>query len=109
MHTRTFVYNYANALITADVVIRMSENWNKTKAASYDCLRGFSHKNKKLSLRVPESTSIGRAVAFHRTTVTEFLNNLRNKCFNSTMTKENHSTSWRKANVKGNVWRKVTI
>lgn len=77
LQTRKFVYDYANALAAAGIAVRIPENWHNTKAASYDWLRGFLHRNNNLSLRVPESTSIGRSVAFNRTTVEEFFCNLR--------------------------------
>lgn len=77
--TRKFVYDYANALVVSNTVVSLQipENWHKIKAASYDWLRGFLHRNTNLSLRVPQSTSMGRSVAFNHTTVQEFFSNLR--------------------------------
>lgn len=57
---------------------RIPENWSKTETATYDWLRGFMNRNKELSLRTPEPTSLSRGTAFNQHTVGEFFNLLRN-------------------------------
>lgn len=65
--TRKFAYMYAveNGKI-------VSESWKTNKMATRDWLRGFMLRNKDLSLRTPEPTSLSRATAFNKHTVGEF-------------------------------------
>lgn len=70
--TRKFAYLYAVANNK-----KISANWTKNESASYEWLRGFLDRNKNLSLRTPEPTSLSRATAFNQHTVREFYNLLR--------------------------------
>lgn len=55
--------------------IQVPANWTKQKMAGYDWYLNFKQRH-KLSIRTPEATSMARATAFNRTTVSEFFNNL---------------------------------
>lgn len=70
--TRKFAYLYA-----VENGKKITENWKIHKAASRDWLRGFMSRNKNLSLRTPEPTSLSRATAFNKHTVAEFYELLR--------------------------------
>lgn len=50
--------------------------WKNRKVAGYDWFRGFMNRNKDLSIRLPEATSIARSTAFNRANVKEFHDNL---------------------------------
>lgn len=80
--TRELAYTYAINLKKANI----PETWRVEKMAGNDWLDGFRKRNSSLSLRSPEPTSLGRASAFNRTTVTEFFDNLETvmKRFNFT-------------------------
>ncbi|XP_063231073.1 uncharacterized protein LOC134535762 isoform X2 [Bacillus rossius redtenbacheri] len=52
------------------------KKWDQNKIAGYDWFRGFMKRNRELSVRLPEATSIARSSAFNRTTVEEFNKNL---------------------------------
>lgn len=67
--TRNFAYLFAK-----ENEKKIPENWTKNKIASYEWLRGFMDRNKELSLRTPEPTSLSRGTAFNRHTVGEFYN-----------------------------------
>lgn len=71
--TRKLAYMYA----VENKKENIPNNWNIKKTASYEWLRGFMHRNKDLSLRTPEPTSLGRATAFNKHTVGEFYDLLR--------------------------------
>ncbi|XP_067934193.1 uncharacterized protein [Watersipora subatra] len=69
--TRKFVYDLAK-----DNNIKMPNSWITSKAAGEKWLVGFMARNKKLSLRQPEATSIARAAAFTRRNVSSFFDSL---------------------------------
>jgi len=50
-------------------------SWENNKLAGEDWLKGFRHRNKTLSLRSPEPTSLARAIAFNRVNVNKFFDN----------------------------------
>lgn len=72
LNCRKFAYEYAVA--NGKVI---PENWKQHKYASKDWIRGFMIRNKNLSLRTPEATSLSRATSFNRKNVTEFFDNYR--------------------------------
>ena len=55
----------------------MPNNWIVNEAAGEDWLRGFRRRNNNLALRMPESTSIARAMGFNRPAVSNFFQNLK--------------------------------
>lgn len=65
--TRKLAYMYAVENKKENIPM----NWNIKKTASYEWLRGFMLRNKDLSLRTPEKTSLSRATAFNKHTVWE--------------------------------------
>lgn len=70
--TRQFAYMYA-----VENGKKVNQNWFTNKVASRDWLRGFMFRNKNLSLRTPEPTSLARATAFNQHTVGEFFELLK--------------------------------
>lgn len=50
--------------------------WDEEHIAGYDWFRGFMNRNKCLSIRQPEATSIARSTAFNKETVRQFMDNL---------------------------------
>lgn len=68
---RELAYNYA-----VNLGRNVPNAWADTKIASKDWMAGFRGRNKTLSLRSPEATSLGRATAFNKATVGEFFENL---------------------------------
>lgn len=54
--------------------ISMPPTWKEKKMAGHDWLSAFLKRNPTLSLRTPEATSLARATAFNRHTITEFFN-----------------------------------
>lgn len=73
LSTRKLAFDYAVALGK-----RVPENWSLHKYASKDWMRGFMERNKNLSLRTPEATSLSRATSFNRKNVGEFFANYKN-------------------------------
>lgn len=53
-------------------------NWIRDETAGLDWIRSFLKRQKDLSLRKPESTSLARASGFNKTAVDEFFDNYRN-------------------------------
>jgi len=56
--------------------ITVPPNWNTNKCGSADWLRSFMKRRPELSLRTPKGTTLARATAFNRHTVSQFFNNL---------------------------------
>lgn len=71
---RVMVYDYARILPSC----KYPKNWNTHKKAGVDWLYGFMRRNRTLSLRKPESTSLARGLGFNRNKVNEFFNNYKN-------------------------------
>lgn len=58
-------------------VIKYPKKWDIDGHAGIEWLRTFMKRHKrKISLRKPEATSLGRSTAFNRHTVSEFFENL---------------------------------
>ena len=55
----------------------MPDNWLENEVAGEDWLRGFRKRSGSLSLRNPESTSLGRSVGFNRPVVNSFFSKLK--------------------------------
>lgn len=68
---RQLAYEFAKA---RDKQIPVS--WEKNREAGKDWLLAFMKRQKNLSLRKPESTSIARAMGFNKVVVTKFFDNL---------------------------------
>lgn len=51
--------------------------WNTHQSAGRDWLQSYMKRQKNLSIRKPEATSLGRATSFNRHTVQEFFSNLK--------------------------------
>ena len=52
-------------------------NWEKNEMAGEDWLKGFRRRNNILSLRQPESTTRARVMAFNKTNVNTFFENVK--------------------------------
>lgn len=68
---RTLAYSYANINC-----IKMPKSWEINKEAGTDWITSFLKRNKSLSIRSPEATSIGRATGFNRPIVNLFFDQL---------------------------------
>lgn len=69
--TRELAFTYA-----VNLKKEVPKNWLTDKMAGKDWLDGCRRRNANLSLRSPEGTSLGRATAFNRTTVSEYFDNI---------------------------------
>lgn len=69
--TRELAFTYA-----VNLKKEIPKNWLTEKMAGKDWLDGFRRRNANLSFRSPEGTSLGRATAFNRTTVSEYFDNI---------------------------------
>lgn len=54
---------------------KVPESWKKTQIAGKEWMLGYMNRHKELSLRKPESTSLGRSIAFNKHNVDEFFKN----------------------------------
>lgn len=72
LQARRLAYEYASKLN-----LQFPEQWKTSKLAGREWWFGFRSRQKDLSLRKPESTSLSRSTAFNRTNVCEFFNNLK--------------------------------
>jgi len=72
LQTRKLAYLFAK-----NKNICMPNNWIDNEAAGEDWLRGFRKRSGSLSLRNPESTSLGRSIGFNRPVVNAFFCNLK--------------------------------
>ncbi|KAH0814052.1 hypothetical protein GEV33_008738 [Tenebrio molitor] len=70
--TRVFAYEFAKRLGIAYL-----REWNEHKSAGRDWLLGFMDRNKDLSLRQLEATSLGRSTSFNKHNVGMFFKNLK--------------------------------
>lgn len=68
--TRKLAYEYANKLNKKYPV-----KWNIQKEAGIDWMKSFLKRNKNISLRKPENTSLARATAFNKHNVEMFFKN----------------------------------
>lgn len=57
--------------------IKYPPNWDNSESATKDWLRGFYIRNKNISLRKPEATSLSRSTSFNKTNVDQFYQNLK--------------------------------
>ncbi|CAH2003296.1 unnamed protein product [Acanthoscelides obtectus] len=64
---RRLAFEYA---VKNNIAVR--PNWNENKMASDDWLTSFFKRHPRLSLRVPEATSLGRITSFNKTNVSAF-------------------------------------
>uniref|UniRef100_T1I899 Uncharacterized protein n=2 Tax=Rhodnius prolixus TaxID=13249 RepID=T1I899_RHOPR len=71
--TRKVAYQYAVAVKSGNI----PETWHTDEIAGREWLVGFMSRHKKLTLRKPESTSLGRAACFNQANLDAFYNNLR--------------------------------
>ncbi|KAJ8956842.1 hypothetical protein NQ318_014256 [Aromia moschata] len=58
--------------------LKFPASWEKHNEAGEDWLKGFRNRQRDISIRKPEGTSLSRATAFNETNVNEFFNNLSN-------------------------------
>lgn len=65
--TRRLAYEYAKKNAT-----NYPESWKNKNMAGRDWFTGFMNRNKDLSLRTPEATSIARVSSFNKTNVADF-------------------------------------
>lgn len=72
---RKFVFDYT---VLNDIT--MPPSWITNQAAGVDWLQGFMKRNKDLSLRKPENTSLARLTSFTKAAVMEFYDNVRDMC-----------------------------
>lgn len=56
--------------------IQIPQSWNENKCAGKEWVRGFLHRNKKLSIRKPEACSLSRLTSFNKHNVSKFFENL---------------------------------
>lgn len=57
--------------------IARPNTWDLKQMAGNDWMKGFMKRNKTLSLRTPEATSLSRGTSFNRQNVSDFFNNLK--------------------------------
>lgn len=69
--TRKLSYEYA-----VKINKKFPTSWEKNQFAGLDWIYGFMKRNKELTLRKPENTSLARALAFNRVNVDAFFKNL---------------------------------
>lgn len=72
MQARKLAYQYATKLN-----LKFPQQWCTAKQAGSEWWYGFKNRQKDLSLRKPESTSLSRSTSFNRTNVNNFFDNLR--------------------------------
>lgn len=70
--TKELAYQYAVANNK-----NIPNSWKNNNCASKDWLVGFLNRNKKLSLRKPEATSLSRSTSFNKKNVGDFFGKLR--------------------------------
>ena len=68
--TRKLAYEYAKRNNRA-----YPNSWDTNCIAGYDWFRGLMMRHKQLSIRMPEATSMARAIAFNQTNVNNFFDN----------------------------------
>jgi len=56
--------------------IKCPATWNDVQQAGVDWFNGFMKRNRELSIRKPEATSLSRATSFNRTNISMFFDNL---------------------------------
>lgn len=58
--------------------IKYPSSWNNTKQAGVDWCRDIMKRHPEISIRVPEATSLTRAMNFNKPNVNKFFENLKN-------------------------------
>lgn len=56
---------------------KIPSSWSKNKCAGKDWFTGFMRRNKTVSIRIAEATSLGRAMGFNKPVVQRFFSNLK--------------------------------
>ncbi|KAJ8273825.1 hypothetical protein GJAV_G00105920, partial [Gymnothorax javanicus] len=69
---RKFAYELAK-----NIGLKTPCSWKKNQMAGKDWLTSFLERNKTLSIRRPQATSMSRSTSFNKTNVTAFFNNLK--------------------------------
>lgn len=73
LQVRQLAYEYAKKL-----ECHYPSSWDIKKCAGVDWAFGFRNRNKNISLRKPENTSVARSFSFNKSAVAEFYTNLEN-------------------------------
>ncbi|XP_023218187.1 uncharacterized protein LOC111632236 [Centruroides sculpturatus] len=72
LQTRELAFQYAK-LVQSNTI---PKTWFTNNQAGLDWLQGFMTRNKNLSVRTPEATSLARSTSFNKTNVRNFFKNL---------------------------------
>lgn len=56
---------------------KIPSSWEQAKAAGEDWLKGFRRRNRSITLRQPEATSMARAMGFNKHNARAFFENIK--------------------------------